>query len=227
LGDSKALKAPVVVSPDARHSAAGKPRWSRVLRPSQLAVDAALAAIGKAGVRLSEYRHATPKQHVRAFERLWVIPECIAEAVDQLDLANEELRQALLLAKEESLSRGYAPKRIQELAARCARAEQQLDRLADQVLEAQERLTPEMECAFDLMDAARLVAWAQAWITSLEPDSIRSFLQFRRIRTTNSLWTRRRRRSRPPRTADGLRRISRGRAPPFGSTCQLQSLQST
>jgi len=221
LGDPRALEAPVVVCAGGRGSEGEKPRWSRVLRPSQVAVNAALGAIGEAGLRLSEYRHATPKQHVRAFERLWVIPKCIAEAVHQLEIANDQLRQAFVLAEAQALSRGYAPRRVQELAARCEQAEQQLAMLADQVLEARERLMPEMECALDLTDAARLLAWAQAFIASLEPDSIRSFLQFRRIRTADSLWTHRRRRSKTLRAADGPRRISRGRAPPFEAICQL------
>ena len=201
--------------------AVGNHLWSRPLGRAQEALDEVSELLGKGASILTEYEYCAPKDHLRALQRLRAVPQCIVGAAAQLGTAKKELQAALELAEiEYRCDGGSPPPRLAAVVARYQASEARVRQFADRMTRIAANFKENLLAAIDFVAISGVLADLHALIASLEPAPFRSFLQFRRIKTADTLWTRRRR-SRSLRIADAPRRISRGRAPPSASTCPL------
>jgi hypothetical protein len=197
------------------------PLWAGPLVRSKSASKEALRLIVKGCCRLNRYRRSPAKHRIREFKRMRVVGDCLRDAALQLEVADRELKQASAIASDSQSDR-RVEKWLAEATARRNAVIAGLDRLGEQAQKAASHFKEDLLTAAAMMAAARAVADLRALIASLIQDPPRIFLRWRRRhRTADALWMLRRRRSKCLRIADAPRRISRGRAPPFASTCQL------
>lgn len=187
--------------------------WTRPLRRLRRAIDCSLRLIdgSRKVAEASERRGRTSRELCRASG--W-----LARAAERLDRAAFDLGQTNLAILDAPERAGGVravildeTQRWLEAAQHLSSVSEQLDELAARLFGSGDGFTVPSVRAVDgrprIVTAPRLV-WA------------RPFLRLRRSRMRERLLSviARRRRLRPMRPADAPRRISRGRAPPFGST---------
>jgi len=191
------------------------PAWALCLHRAEQGIESSLRLIERSVRALQESeRTVSWSRRLRAIYRLRLIPQWMGQAAERLDRSAQGLRETTLCVRADSACGTGIPERLTAATDRWIEAAGRLAWLSDEVEETFDRLQAEVEAA-----AAAADAWeaseARAAIRALAAEAIRGFLGRRRVRLL------RHRRIRPLRTEDAIRRISRGRAPPFASTCQL------
>jgi len=175
---------------------------------------------------LDRAEHCRTSRLLPAARRLLRLPRQIGTAEALLARAVLRLRVTLELIDLEPDRAGGAREGLTRATSRWMQASAILlvlsERAGHTVVQLRETLDTAAEDAFDdeadeLSDDGDRPPVPQPYLNEL----LRRFLRRRHSRARERLRPLRRRRSAPLRTTDAPRRVSRGRAPPFFSTCPL------
>jgi hypothetical protein len=194
--------------------------WRRPLRRVQRALDSSFRLIDSSRrvIDASE-RFAAGSSLRTAARQLQRVSEWIDDASEQLGRAVRGLRQTTDSVARAPEQGAAAPALLIETARRWVDAAATLAALSDRLEETFARLRAAAERGILIVDRPESAPQSQPRFTAPRPASRRSCAGDRL--TTSSI-----RRPWPApasRAVDAARRISRGRAPPFGSTCPLSS----
>jgi hypothetical protein len=199
-----------------------RPEWSRSLRRANQQIDSSVRLMYRSTAALELAEHCRPSRFIPAARGLLRLPRQLGTAQAMLDRAVLRLQVTLALIALEPDRAAGAPERLTRATTRWIQASAILVQLSERAEHTVVQLRETIDTASDA-DMDEMVAGKERPPIP-EPylnELLRSFLRRRRSRARERLRPLRRRRSAPLRTLDAPRRISRGRAPPLSSTCQL------